>query len=60
MSADAASTVIDSICDVASRFANIAEALCPKGITQDTLRVIQSRIDQNVALLLKDRNAPVR
>jgi serine/threonine-protein kinase HipA len=48
---DAAGRVIDGICDVASRFATIAENLCPQVITRDTLRTIQDRIDQNVARL---------
>jgi serine/threonine-protein kinase HipA len=48
---DAASRIIDDICDVASQFAAIADNLYPQVITRDTLRTIQSRIDQNVALL---------
>jgi serine/threonine-protein kinase HipA len=48
---DTAGRVIDGICDVASRFATIAENLYPQVITQDTLRTIQDRIDQNVARL---------
>lgn len=48
---DAAGRVIDGICDVASRFASIAENLCPQLITPDTLLMIQGRIDQNVARL---------
>lgn len=51
VSQDAASIVIDGICSVASRFAVIADNLLPQRITQDTLRTIQGRIDQNVALL---------
>ncbi|MEE1990733.1 type II toxin-antitoxin system HipA family toxin [Pseudomonas syringae pv. syringae] len=51
MSPDAATGVIDGMCDVASRFTAIAENLCPQVITRDTLRMIQSRIDQNVARL---------
>lgn len=49
--AQAARTMIDSMCDVASRFAVIAEDLFPARITQETLRMIQGRIDHNVALL---------
>jgi len=49
---EAAGRVIDGICEVASRFAAIAENLYPQVITQDTLRTIQGRIDQNVARLL--------
>lgn len=48
---DVAGRMIDGICDVASRFTSVAEKLCPGGITSDTLRVIQDRIDQNVARL---------
>ena len=48
---DAAGRVIDGICDVASRFATIAESLYPQVIARDTLRTIQDRIDQNVARL---------
>ncbi|NBA95995.1 type II toxin-antitoxin system HipA family toxin [Pseudomonas sp. R5(2019)] len=48
---EAASRIIDGICDVASQFAAIADNLYPQVITRDTLRTIQSRIDQNVALL---------
>lgn len=48
---DAAGRVIDGICDVASRFATIAENLYPQVITRDTLRTIQDRIDHNVARL---------
>jgi serine/threonine-protein kinase HipA len=48
---DVAGKMIDGICDVASRFASIAEDLFPQVITPDTLRTIQDRIDQNVARL---------
>jgi serine/threonine-protein kinase HipA len=48
---DVAGRMIDGICDVASRFASIAEDLFPQAITPDTLRTIQGRIDQNVARL---------
>lgn len=48
---DVAGRMIDGICDVASRFASIAEDLYPQVITRDTLRTIQGRIDQNVARL---------
>jgi serine/threonine-protein kinase HipA len=48
---DVAGRMIDGICDVASRFASIAEDLFPQGITRDTLHTIQGRIDQNVARL---------
>jgi len=46
---DAAGGLIDGICDVASQFATVADNLYPGLITQDTLRTIQSCIDQNVA-----------
>lgn len=51
VSAETASGMIDSICDVASQFAAIADQLHPQLITLDTLRMIQSRIDQNIELL---------
>ena len=46
-----ASSIIDRICSVASQFATVAEKLYPQAITQETLRIIQGRIDDNVALL---------
>lgn len=46
-----ADRIIDGICEVASRFATIAENLCSGCITPDTLRIVQDRIDQNVARL---------
>jgi len=52
---DAGGRVIDGICDVASRFATIADHLYPQVITRDTLRTIQGRIDQNVARLQQSR-----
>jgi serine/threonine-protein kinase HipA len=55
VSPDVAGRVIDGICEVASRFASIAENLHPQAITRDTLRMIQGRIDQNVALLQLDQ-----
>lgn len=51
VSAEAAGRIIDSICDVASQFASIAEQLHPQLITPDTLSMIQGRIDQNIELL---------
>ncbi|MEG5267214.1 type II toxin-antitoxin system HipA family toxin [Pseudomonas sp. JDS28PS106] len=51
----AAARIIDGICEVASRFSTIAEELCPQLITQDTLRMIQECIDQNVGLLSEGR-----
>lgn len=56
---DVAGRVIDGICDVASRFASIAENLCPQVITRDTLHTIQGRIDQNVARLHRGQAAVV-
>lgn len=52
---DVAARMIDGICKVASGFASIAEQLCPRAITQDTLRTIQARIDENVARLHHDQ-----
>lgn len=51
VSAEAASRIITRICDVAGQFATIADNLLPQVITRDTLRMIQGRIDQNLALL---------
>ncbi|CAI3804977.1 hypothetical protein GLGCALEP_03765 [Pseudomonas sp. MM221] len=48
---DVASKMIDRICDVANQFASVAGQLYPGAITSDTLRTVQGRIDQNVALL---------
>lgn len=46
-----AGIMIDEICEVASQFTDIAEKMHLREITQDTLRTIQGRIDQNVAHL---------
>ncbi|MEQ4617541.1 MAG: type II toxin-antitoxin system HipA family toxin [Corticimicrobacter sp.] len=54
VSLDVANQVIDDICDVALRFAAIADDMYPQLITRDTLRMIQGRIDQNVAQLRQD------
>lgn len=51
MAPEATGRIIDGICDVASQFAAIADNLCPRVITRDTLRTIQNQIDRNVALL---------
>jgi serine/threonine-protein kinase HipA len=51
VSARTAGGIIDSICRVASQFAAIAENMFPGEITQDTLDIIQGRIDENVDLL---------
>ncbi|HKS11521.1 MAG TPA: type II toxin-antitoxin system HipA family toxin [Pseudomonas sp.] len=48
---EVAGAMIDRICKVASQFASIAENLYPEAIRRDTLRTIQSRIDQNVVRL---------
>lgn len=47
----AADSIIDRICGVASQFATIASNMHPDAITQDTLRTIQHRIDENIELL---------
>jgi serine/threonine-protein kinase HipA len=49
--AEIAERTIDRVCDVACRFAAIADKLYPQLITRDTLRIIQGRIDQNIDLL---------
>ncbi|WCM18180.1 type II toxin-antitoxin system HipA family toxin [Paraburkholderia bryophila] len=54
MAPDVGGGIIDGICDVACRFAAIAEDLYPGVITPDTLRTIQNQIDRNVALLRRD------
>jgi len=51
VSAESAERIIDRICDVAARFAAIADNLYPQLITRDTLHMIQGRIDQNIDLL---------
>lgn len=51
VSAETAGGIIDNICRVASQFATIAENLSPRLITQDTLDIIQGRIDENIDLL---------
>lgn len=43
--------IIGRICEVASEFMTIAEKLHPHAITQDTLNIIQHRINQNITLL---------
>jgi serine/threonine-protein kinase HipA len=53
---DLAGKMIDSICDVASRFAAIADEMYPKVITRDTLRTIKGCIDKNVARLREGDN----
>ncbi len=51
VSTEKAGRVIDGICDVASRFAEIAEQTSPGLITPATVVMLQARIDENVALL---------
>ncbi len=53
---DVAGRMIDDICEVAGQFSGMAENMYPRIITRDTLRTIQGRINENVALL---RQAPV-
>ena len=48
---DVAAMMIDDVCKVASQFTAIAERMYPQAITRETLRAIQGRIDENVALL---------
>jgi serine/threonine-protein kinase HipA len=51
VNAATAADIIDRFCEVASRFSAMAESLYPGVITQETLRTIQQRIDQNIGLL---------
>ncbi|MFZ3141348.1 type II toxin-antitoxin system HipA family toxin [Polaromonas sp.] len=51
LSAREAGPLIDQICDVASTFAATAQRMFPGQITQDTRRVIQGRIDDNIGRL---------
>ncbi|QLG91755.1 type II toxin-antitoxin system HipA family toxin [Pseudomonas yamanorum] len=51
LSAEIAGDVIDRICDQAREFTNVAERIFPGLITRETLRTIQSRIDDNVGRL---------
>ncbi|MCF7532927.1 type II toxin-antitoxin system HipA family toxin [Pseudomonas petrae] len=51
VSAEKAGEVIDRICDVASRFAAIAEQTSPGLITPATLAMLRARMEENVALL---------
>lgn len=51
LSAHEAADIIDRICQVASGFTARARQLHPGRITQDTLRTIQSRIDDNIRSL---------
>ena len=51
LSARDAGALIDQICGVASTFAAVARGMLPGQITQDTLRVIQGRINDNIGRL---------
>lgn len=57
---DVAATMIDDICEVASQFAAIARRLYPQQITEETLRMIGQRINENVAQLQQSRNSRSR
>ncbi|MFJ4158027.1 type II toxin-antitoxin system HipA family toxin [Pseudomonas sp. NPDC089752] len=46
-----AAAIIDRICAIAKQFARLAQSKYPRMITEDTLRTVQSRIDENVGLL---------
>ncbi|QXI26217.1 type II toxin-antitoxin system HipA family toxin [Pseudomonas vanderleydeniana] len=46
-----AGLIIDHLCEVASRFSTIAESLHPLEITQETLQLIQGRIEDNIRRL---------
>jgi len=50
-----ASLAIDGICEVASQFTEIANGMYSNVIAQDTLSMIQGRINENVALLQQVR-----
>jgi serine/threonine-protein kinase HipA len=51
LSAREAASVIEQICDVASTFSAVSKDMLPGQITQDTLRVIQGRINDNIGRL---------
>lgn len=51
LSAKSATDIIERICHVASGFAESARRQFSSGITRDTLRAIQARINDNIALL---------
>ncbi|WP_322846207.1 type II toxin-antitoxin system HipA family toxin [Pseudomonas sp. B33.4] len=57
VNAATAADIIDRFCEVASRFSAMAKSLYPGVITQETLRTIQQRIDQNIGLLAGSRAA---
>ncbi|UDI94232.1 type II toxin-antitoxin system HipA family toxin [Pseudomonas sp. IAC-BECa141] len=51
VSTEPADGIIARFCEVADQFATMAEKMYPGIITQDTLRTIQKRIDENVERL---------
>lgn len=51
LSVQQANHTLDAISEIASQFSVIADQLLPQAISRETLRLIQSRIDQNLGLL---------
>lgn len=51
VSQQTAADIIDRVCEVAIKFAAIAESGYPKAISLNTLEIIQDRINQNIGLL---------
>ena len=51
VSLDNANRLIDSVCQVASRFSSVAETSHPGAIRPETLADVQARIDACVQLL---------
>ncbi|MFT8419359.1 MAG: type II toxin-antitoxin system HipA family toxin [Acetobacter sp.] len=51
ISTQTAECIIEQICEVARKFMEISKNLHPDAITQQTLDIIQNRINQNIALL---------
>jgi serine/threonine-protein kinase HipA len=51
LSSEAVEAVIDRICTAASAFSDMANSLMPRAITQDTVRMIQRKINANIARL---------
>lgn len=51
VSQQTAADIIDRVCEVAIKFAAIAESGNPKAISLNTLEIIQDRINQNIGLL---------
>jgi serine/threonine-protein kinase HipA len=48
LSVHAAGAVIDRICNVATTFTTMARSMFPDQITQDTVHLVQGRIDDNI------------